>query len=34
MVNPADNERLLALHRRVTGAVQGLLDKARSERHA
>jgi len=33
-VNPADKDQLLALHRRVTGAVQGLLDTALAERRA
>jgi hypothetical protein len=33
-VDPSDRERLLVLHRRVVGAVQGLLDGARAERRA
>jgi len=33
-VNPADKDQLLALHRRVTGAVQRLLDTALAERRA
>lgn len=33
-VDPNDRERLRALHQRVTGAVQALLDRAREERAA
>lgn len=33
-VNPEDREQLLALHRQVVDAVQGLLDSARAERRA
>jgi hypothetical protein len=33
-VDPADREQLLALHQRVTGAVQALLDRALAERRA